>query len=139
MENPSKFLEFAIKVAKKSGDIQMSYFGKISSLDKKSTNIDLVTNADIQSEEFIIEKIKWGYNIICDFQMGVWYYLRLLKLHMPCSLASVVSVTIDIYKAFDKAGMNMYIMLHYPWYEPCQMPWRILPFLKKYLKLKRSA
>ncbi len=61
MENPSKFLEFAIKIAKEAGDIQMSYFGKISSLDKKSTNIDLVTNADIESEEFIIKKIKESF------------------------------------------------------------------------------
>ncbi|MBI45785.1 MAG: inositol monophosphatase [Candidatus Marinimicrobia bacterium] len=61
MENPSKFLEFAIKIAKEAGDIQMSYFGKISSLDKKSTNIDLVTNADIESEELIIKRIKESF------------------------------------------------------------------------------
>ena len=39
----------------------MSYFGEISSLDKKSTNIDLVTNADIESEEFIIKKIQEAF------------------------------------------------------------------------------
>ena len=58
MENPSKFLDFAIRVAKEAGKIHMSYFGKISSLEKKSTNIDLLTNADTESEEYIINKIK---------------------------------------------------------------------------------
>jgi len=58
LDNSSEFLDFAIKVAKKAGQIQMSYFGKISSLDKKSTNIDLLTNADTESEKFIIRKIQ---------------------------------------------------------------------------------
>tara|TARA_B100000686_G_C16591873_1_gene863810 strand:+ start:159 stop:965 length:807 start_codon:yes stop_codon:yes gene_type:complete len=61
LEKPSQFLEFAIKIAKEAGDIQMSYFGKISSLDKKSTSIDLVTNADIESEEFLIKKIQEAF------------------------------------------------------------------------------
>ena len=61
MDNPSNFLKFAIRVAKEAGRIQMSYFGKICSLYKKSTNIDLVTNADIESEEFIIKKIKESF------------------------------------------------------------------------------
>ena len=61
MENPSEFLDFAISVAKEAGKIQMSYFGKISSLEKKSTNIDLLTNADTESEEFIIQKIQETY------------------------------------------------------------------------------
>ena len=58
MNNPSEFLEFAIHIAKKAGDIQMSYFGNISSLEKKSTNIDLLTNADTESENYIIKKIR---------------------------------------------------------------------------------
>jgi len=61
LESPSKFLEFAIKTAKEAGNIQMSYFGKISSLEKKSTNIDLLTNADVKSEDFIIKKIKESF------------------------------------------------------------------------------
>ena len=39
----------------------MSYFGNISSIKKKSTNIDLLTNADIESEKFIISEIKKTY------------------------------------------------------------------------------
>ena len=35
----------------------MKYFGNITSLEKKSTNIDLVTKADIESEEYIIKQI----------------------------------------------------------------------------------
>ena len=36
----------------------MSHFGKISSVEQKTTNIDLVTIADTESEAFILERIK---------------------------------------------------------------------------------
>ena len=39
----------------------MSYFGNISSFEKKSTNIDLLTKADIESEKLIISEIKKIY------------------------------------------------------------------------------
>ncbi len=61
MNNPSEFLSFAIDLAEKAGKIQLSYFGNISSLETKSTNIDLVTNADVESEELIISEIKKNY------------------------------------------------------------------------------
>ena len=61
MDNPSNFLEFAIKIAKEAGRIQISYFGNISSLEKKSTNIDLLTKADIESEKYIINQILSTY------------------------------------------------------------------------------
>ena len=61
MEHPSEYLKFAINIAKKAGEIQMSYFGKISSLEKKSTNIDLLTQADIKSEEYLINQIQATY------------------------------------------------------------------------------
>tara|TARA_Y100001960_G_scaffold76688_1_gene81912 strand:+ start:4 stop:822 length:819 start_codon:yes stop_codon:yes gene_type:complete len=58
LENPSHFLEFAIKIAKEAGSIQMKYFGNVTSVEKKSTNIDLVTKADIESEKYLIEQIQ---------------------------------------------------------------------------------
>jgi len=58
LENPSHFLEFAIKIAKEAGSIQMKYFGNVASLEKKSTNIDLVTKADIESEKYLINQIQ---------------------------------------------------------------------------------
>ena len=61
MKNPSEYLKFAINIAKKAGEIQMSYFGNISSLEKKSTSIDLLTNADIESEKYIINQIQTTY------------------------------------------------------------------------------
>jgi len=61
LNNHSHFLEFAIKIAKKAGSIQMKYFGNITSLQKKSTNIDLVTKADIESEKYIINQITKKY------------------------------------------------------------------------------
>lgn len=61
MKNQSEFLSFSIELAKKAGDIQLSYFGNVSSIDTKSTNIDLVTNADIESEKIIISHIQEKY------------------------------------------------------------------------------
>ena len=61
MKNQSEFLSFSIELAKKAGAIQLSYFGNISSVDTKSTNADLVTNADIESEKLIISEIKKKY------------------------------------------------------------------------------
>ena len=61
MKNKSEFLSFALDLAKKAGEIQLSFFGNISSLKKKSTSIDLLTNADIESEKFIISEIKKNY------------------------------------------------------------------------------
>jgi len=61
LNNPSNFLEFSIKIAKEAGRIQMSYFGNISSLEKKSTNIDLLTKADLESEKYIINQIRTTY------------------------------------------------------------------------------
>jgi len=61
LNNQSEFLSFAIDLAKKAGEIQLSYFGNISSIEAKTSNIDLVTNADIESEKFIISEIKKSY------------------------------------------------------------------------------
>ena len=61
MKNKSEFLSFTIDLAKKAGAIQLSYFGNISSIEKKSSNIDLLTTADIESEKLIISKIKERY------------------------------------------------------------------------------
>ena len=57
----SEFLKFAIQIAKEAGKIQMSYFGTISSVEKKSTNIDLLTKADTESEKYIINQIRTTY------------------------------------------------------------------------------
>ena len=56
--NHQDMLEFAKSTAIEAGSILMQHFGKISSIKKKSTEIDLVTNADIESETFILNKIK---------------------------------------------------------------------------------
>ena len=47
----------------------MSYFGKITNVDNKSSDIDLVTRADIKTEEFIIQAIRKEFpqhNIITE-------------------------------------------------------------------------
>jgi len=58
LTSKSDLLKFAIKIAKEAGKIHMSYFGNISSLENKSTNIDLLTNADTESEEYILKSIQ---------------------------------------------------------------------------------
>ena len=59
--NQTNMLDFAIETAKEAGNLLMSHFGQVLSIDKKSTNIDLVTIADRESETFIIDKIKKYY------------------------------------------------------------------------------
>ena len=52
----------------------MSHFGKISSVERKSTDIDLVTLADTESEAFILERIKAVYpdhHIIAE-ESSIW-------------------------------------------------------------------
>ena len=61
MNSKSEFLSFALDLARKAGKIQLSYFGNLSSLKKKSTSIDLLTNADIESEKLIISEIQKKY------------------------------------------------------------------------------
>ena len=73
MKNPSDFLQFSLDLAKEAGQIQMSYFGNISSIKKKSTNIDLLTNADTESENLIISKIKKIRKIVHTFQINFAY------------------------------------------------------------------
>ena len=53
----TKMLNFAIQTAKGAGAILMEHFGKISSYDRKSSHIDLLTIADTQSETFILKEI----------------------------------------------------------------------------------
>ena len=65
MKNPSELLTFAISIAKEAGKIQMKYFGNISSIKKKSTNIDLITEADKESEDYLINQITNKYPKSC--------------------------------------------------------------------------
>ncbi len=51
-------LDFAIETAKQAGSIIMQHFGKISSVERKSTDIDLLTIADTESDAFILDRIK---------------------------------------------------------------------------------
>ena len=39
----------------------MKHFGNINSIEKKSTNIDLVTKADLESEKYLINQISKKY------------------------------------------------------------------------------
>jgi myo-inositol-1(or 4)-monophosphatase len=58
MQDFSEHLNFTKELAFDSGKILSKYFGNINSIDKKSTSIDLVTNADIESENLIIKSIQ---------------------------------------------------------------------------------
>jgi len=62
MSGNSKLLDFAIGLAKNTGSIHMSYFGKLSNIGSKSTKIDLVSNADIESNEYIVNAIQAEYS-----------------------------------------------------------------------------
>ena len=58
-------LEFATRMAKSAGNHQLKYFGNISNIGTKSTNIDLITKADIESEKIIIKQSSFTDGI-CD-------------------------------------------------------------------------
>ena len=60
--NHTGMLDFTIDTAKQAGSILMQHFGEISTIERKSTEIDLVTIADTQSEAFIIDQIKTNYS-----------------------------------------------------------------------------
>ena len=61
MGDNSKFLNFAINLAKNAGLIHMTYFGKVSDIQEKSTKIDLVSKADIESNQYIANQIQTRY------------------------------------------------------------------------------
>ena len=60
--NLSEYEHFAKETAISAGEILMQYFGKLTHVDNKSTDIDLVTQADIESEKNIINAIKSTYS-----------------------------------------------------------------------------
>ena len=60
MDHPN-MLEFAKSTAKEAGNILMQYFGKISDIERKTTDIDLLTIADTKSESFILNRIQSTY------------------------------------------------------------------------------
>ena len=57
----SEYTKFAIDVAKKAGSLQMLYFGNITEIKKKSSHIDILTEADTKSEKLIIKEITKKY------------------------------------------------------------------------------
>lgn len=58
----NKYLDFIVDVAKKTGEIQLSYFrGDNLSIKTKSNIYDVVTRADTESEEFIVNAIAEQY------------------------------------------------------------------------------
>ena len=59
--NYSEYLDFAKKIALESGKVLNNYFGNIKSINKKTTSIDLVTEADLSSEKILIDKIQKKY------------------------------------------------------------------------------
>jgi myo-inositol-1(or 4)-monophosphatase len=54
----SEFEVFAINTATSAGEVLISYYGSIDHVDNKSTEIDLLTRADLESEKLIISAIK---------------------------------------------------------------------------------
>ena len=63
------FEHFAIETAKSAGEVLMSYFGKLTHVDNKSTDIDLVTKADMDVEQIITKSIQKKFpkhNIIAE-------------------------------------------------------------------------
>lgn len=69
MSGNSNFLQFALDTSKVAGKIQLKYFGNLTTVNSKTSAIDLLTKADTESEDFIISTIKKTYpnhNIISE-------------------------------------------------------------------------
>ena len=66
----SEFESFAIDTAKGAGKILMKYFGKLSNHSSKSSYRDLVTKADLESEDYIIKMIQPYYYYANTHQIG---------------------------------------------------------------------
>ena len=88
MNDVSSYLNFTKRIARESGSILMSYFGNLDSIKNKSTSIDLVTEADIKSEEFLVKSIQNKYpnhSIITeesDLQdKNSDFYVQLCRIH----------------------------------------------------------
>ena len=60
--NFSEYESFAIDTAKGAGKVLMKYFGNISNSTSKSSYRDLVTKADLESEDYIVTKIQSTYS-----------------------------------------------------------------------------
>ncbi len=58
---PSELLQFTIDLAKSAGKIHMQYFGNLPNIDSKSSKIDLVSKADIKSNQYIVDSIQSQY------------------------------------------------------------------------------
>ena len=72
MKTESEILDFTSKVAINAGEILNKNFGKLHYIKDKSSAIDLCTNADIESEEYIIKEIKENFpnHSIISEEMG---------------------------------------------------------------------
>ncbi len=69
MSDTSFFLDLGMRAARRAGDIHRKYFNKNIKAIAKSTHFDLVTNADIESEEAIVSEIREVYpehNILAE-------------------------------------------------------------------------
>ena len=72
MQTISEILDFTSKVAINAGEILNKNFGKLHYIKDKSRDIDICTNADIDSEEYIIKEIKQNFpnHSIISEEMG---------------------------------------------------------------------
>ena len=61
MSHYSEHLDFTREIAFESGKVLNNYFGNIKSINKKTSSIDLVTEADLSSEKILIDKIYKKY------------------------------------------------------------------------------
>ena len=61
INKPSELLQSAIDLAKSAGEIHMQYFGNLPKVNSKSSKIDLVSKADIESNQYIVKSIQSQY------------------------------------------------------------------------------
>ena len=73
MEDVKKITEFAINFVSQAGHILLNHFEQGMEVKRKSSEIDLVTEADLASERFIVERIRSRYpehGILSEEEIG---------------------------------------------------------------------
>ncbi len=61
MPSIEEFSEFTVDLVKKAGELLLDYRGKLNSVGYKSSRVDLVTDADLASQQYIVSEIKHCY------------------------------------------------------------------------------
>ena len=101
-------LQFAVATARAAGQLLCQYYGRDHSIRLKSTDIDLVTEADIASERLIVDAIRKefpGHEIISEEGLG--HLLDATKGSLPVWLVDPLDGTVNYAHGYPLWGVSL--------------------------------